>query len=100
MAVKKQPESEATGIPEAADEWFRQFLKLLEITMFETGQDLTTDARTVKKTWPTSKSCVRLDLLQSSTDNIRSKLLSACLAQSGQTDHGGLNHWQLRRSRT
>ena len=44
MAVKKQPESEAKEIPEAADEWFRQFLKLLELTIVETGQDLPPDA--------------------------------------------------------
>ena len=38
MAVKKQLDFEASDLPEAASDWFRQFLKHLELFMVETGQ--------------------------------------------------------------
>jgi hypothetical protein len=44
MAVKRQPESEAGEIPEVANEWFRQFLRVLELTIVESGQGLSPDA--------------------------------------------------------
>lgn len=44
MVVKKQPEPDVTEIAEAANDWFRQFLKLLECTIVQTGQDLPPDA--------------------------------------------------------
>jgi hypothetical protein len=44
MAVKKQPESSAGGLCEAANDWFRQFLKHLEIYMADTGQALRPDS--------------------------------------------------------
>ena len=44
MAVKKQPESSAGELCEAANDWFRQFLKHLEIFMVETGQALPPDS--------------------------------------------------------
>jgi len=40
MAVKKQPDSGTRELSEAANDWFRQFLKHLEIYMMETGQSL------------------------------------------------------------
>ncbi len=46
MAVKKQPESDARELSEAANDWFRQFLKHLELFMVETGQALPPDAET------------------------------------------------------
>ena len=45
MAVKKQPESGAGELSENANDWFRQFLKLLEISLAETGQGLPPDAQ-------------------------------------------------------
>jgi len=44
MTVKKQPESSAGELCESANDWFRQFLKLLEINMAETGQALRSDS--------------------------------------------------------
>lgn len=44
MIVKKQPESSAGELCEAAVDWFRQFLKLVEIHMAETGQGLHPDS--------------------------------------------------------
>jgi hypothetical protein len=44
MTVKKQPESSAGELCESANDWFRQFLKLLEIYMAETGQALRSDS--------------------------------------------------------
>lgn len=40
MVVKKQPESDSGELSGAANDWFLQFLKHLEIFMTETGQDL------------------------------------------------------------
>jgi len=40
MAVKKQPDSNASELTETANDWFRQFLKHLEIHMVETGESL------------------------------------------------------------
>lgn len=44
MAVKKQPDSGASELPEAAHDWFRQFLKHLELFMVETSQSLGPDS--------------------------------------------------------
>jgi len=44
MGVKKQPDSEAGKIPEVVDDWFRQFIKHLELHLVETGQELSPDA--------------------------------------------------------
>lgn len=44
MGVKKQPDSEAGKIPEVVDDWFRQFIKHLELYLIETGQELSPDA--------------------------------------------------------
>ena len=40
MAVKKQPDSGTGELTEAANDWFRQFLKHLEIHLVATGQRL------------------------------------------------------------
>lgn len=44
MGVKKQPDPEAGKIPEVVDDWFRQFIKHLELYLVETGQELSPDA--------------------------------------------------------
>ena len=44
MVVRKQPESAAGEVSESAHDWFRQFLKHLELFTVETGQDLPPDA--------------------------------------------------------
>ncbi len=44
MAVKKQPDSDAGTVPEGANDWFRQFLKHVELFMAETGRELSPDA--------------------------------------------------------
>jgi len=40
MAVKKQPDSGASELLEAANEWFCQFLEQLELFWVETSQSL------------------------------------------------------------
>lgn len=47
MAVKKQPESDVGGLHDALNDWFRQFLKHLEVYMFEAGQELPSDAQSM-----------------------------------------------------
>lgn len=44
MTVKKQPETSGGELCESANDWFRQFLKHLEIFMTETGQALRPDS--------------------------------------------------------
>lgn len=44
MTVKKQPEASAGELSETANDWFRVFLKHLEIYMAETGKALRPDA--------------------------------------------------------
>ncbi|MFO1041160.1 MAG: hypothetical protein U0941_05195 [Planctomycetaceae bacterium] len=44
MTVKKQPESSVRELYESANDWFRQFLKRLEINMADTGQALRSDS--------------------------------------------------------
>lgn len=40
MAVKKQPEANPDGLSEAADDWFRSFLKHVELHLADTARDL------------------------------------------------------------
>ena len=44
MTVKKQPEPSDRELCEFANDWFRQFLKHLEIFMAETGKSLRSDS--------------------------------------------------------
>ena len=44
MAVKKQPDSGTGELSEAANDWFRQFLKHLELYLVAVGQRLTADS--------------------------------------------------------
>lgn len=44
MNAKKQPESSAGVISESLNDWFRAFLKHLEINMADAGQSLRADA--------------------------------------------------------
>ncbi len=46
MAVKKQPESNSGKLHETTNDWFREFLKHLELFMVETGQSLAANAAT------------------------------------------------------
>gem|GEM_PF-3781386 len=38
MAIRKQPDSGASELHECANDWFRQFLKHLELFLLETGK--------------------------------------------------------------
>ena len=44
MAVKKQPDPEPATVSEGANDWFRQFLKHLELSWSEIGQAIPSDA--------------------------------------------------------
>jgi hypothetical protein len=44
MTIQRQPESSAGELYESANDWFRQFLKHLEIFMADTGQALRSDS--------------------------------------------------------
>jgi|694.fasta_scaffold46585_3 hypothetical protein len=44
MAVKKQPDPESATVSEGANDWFRQFLKHLELSWSEIGKDLPSNA--------------------------------------------------------
>lgn len=43
MAIKKQLNSKRDELSEAANDWIRQFLKVLELNLLEEGQDLASD---------------------------------------------------------
>jgi hypothetical protein len=43
MAAKKLPEPESTSTPENASDWFRQFLKHLELEIADGGRELQAD---------------------------------------------------------
>ncbi len=68
MAVKKQPESGAGELSETANDWFRQFLKLLELSLVETGQGLPPDAQPTDYGLAAMRA-VRLTLLDSGIDD-------------------------------
>jgi hypothetical protein len=67
MAVKKQPESAGGEIPEAASDWFRQFLKLVELTIVEMGPGLPPEA-TPADCRLAAMRAVKLTLLDSGVD--------------------------------
>jgi hypothetical protein len=68
MAVKKQPESGAGEISETANDWFRQFVKLLELFIVETGQGLPSDARATDYRLAAMRA-VKLTLVDSGIDD-------------------------------
>ncbi len=68
MAVKKQPDSGARELPEAASDWFRQFLKHLELFMVETGQLLRADSDSTEYQLAAIRA-VKLTLLDSGMDD-------------------------------
>ena len=45
MVVKKQPDADTGGLSEAANDWFRQFLKHLELNLVATGQCLSAESQ-------------------------------------------------------
>lgn len=67
MAVKKQPDSGAGEISEAAIDWFQQFLKHLEIFMAETGQNVPADSGPEELNLAAMRA-VKLTLLDSGID--------------------------------
>jgi len=68
MAVKKQPESGAGELSETANDWFRQFVKLLELFIVETGQGLPPDAKVTDFRLAAMRA-VRLTLVDSGIDD-------------------------------
>jgi hypothetical protein len=68
MAVKKQPESNPGKLHEAVNDWFRQFLKHLELYIVETGQSLTSNSNTMDFSRAAIQA-VKLTLLDSGADN-------------------------------
>ena len=67
MAVKKQPDPDAGTLSEGANDWFRQFLKHLEISMAEIGQGLPPDASTPDFSLAAMRA-VKMTLLDSGLD--------------------------------
>lgn len=68
MAVKKQPDPDTGTLHEGANDWFRQFLKHLEIFMAETGQGLSSDAKNSDYSFAAMQA-VKLTLLDSGLDS-------------------------------
>jgi len=68
MAVKKQPESGAGELSETANDWFRQFVKLLELFIVETGQGLPPDAKATDYRLAAMRA-VKLTLVDSGIDD-------------------------------
>jgi hypothetical protein len=68
MAVKKQPESGAGELSETANDWFRQFLKHLELYIADTGQGLPPDAKNADYGLAALRA-VRLALVDSGIDD-------------------------------
>lgn len=68
MAVKKQPDPEGGTLHEGANDWFRQFLKHLEIFLAETGQGLSSDSDSADYSLAATRA-VKLTLLDSGLDD-------------------------------
>ena len=68
MAVKKQPESNSGKLHETTSDWFREFLKHLELFMVGTGQSLAANAVTFDLSLAAMRA-VKLTLLESGMDN-------------------------------
>ncbi|XZE20709.1 hypothetical protein SH449x_000593 [Pirellulaceae bacterium SH449] len=64
MAVKKQPDPKSAKVSAGANDWFRQFLKHLELSWSEIGQALPSDA-TPADFGPTVMRAVLMTLLDS-----------------------------------
>jgi hypothetical protein len=67
MTVKKPPESSAGELCEPANDWFRQFLKLLEVFLAETGQTLRLDSDSTELRLAAVRA-LKLTLLDSGAD--------------------------------
>lgn len=67
MNVKRQPESSAQELYESANDWFRQFLKHVEIFMAATGQALRPDSDAAELRLAALRA-VKLTLLDSGAD--------------------------------
>ena len=64
MAVKKQPDSGASELTESANDFFRQFIKHIEIYMVEIGQSLVPDSDSADHRLATMRA-VKLTLIDS-----------------------------------
>ena len=64
MAVKKRPESDSGTLSEAANNWFRQFLKHVELFMVETAQGPHEDSKSADHCLAAMRA-VKLTLLDS-----------------------------------
>ena len=67
MAVEKQPDDSDT-LPDSANDWFRQFLKHLEMHMVDTGQGLAENAKPSEYGLATMRA-IKLTLLDSGLDD-------------------------------
>jgi hypothetical protein len=47
MAVKKQPDSDVAGLHEDVEDWFRTFIKSLELSLVELGRELPPRAKSI-----------------------------------------------------
>jgi hypothetical protein len=81
MAVKKQPDPDAGEIPELVNEWFRQFLKHLELHFVALGQTVSSDSAPADYHLAAMQA-VRLTLLDSgmSEDGFRKLLEKVAMA--------------------
>lgn len=75
MAVKKQPDPDTGEIPEFVNEWFRQFLKHLELHLLTRGQSISSESAPADYHFAALQA-VRLTLLDSgmSEDGVRDLL--------------------------
>lgn len=75
MAVKKQPDPDAGEIPELVNEWFRQFLKHLELHLLTHGPSISSESAPADYHFAAMQA-VRLTLLDSgmSEDGFRDLL--------------------------
>ncbi len=91
MAVKKQPESDAGTLSETANDWFRQFLKHLELFMVETGQGLSADSKPADHHLAALRA-VKLTLLESGMDGEEARNLLGRIAVE-ETSTGTQLEW-------
>ena len=68
MAIKKQPNPQVAALHEGANDWFRQFVKHLELSLAETGQGLPSDSK-ITDYGLVAVQAVKLTLLDSGLDS-------------------------------
>lgn len=85
MAAKKQPEASTSELAVAASDWFRQFLKILELFMIEVGKRLGQDSEVADYQLAAMRA-VRLTFLDSGLDDDRLRGLLGQVALEGLSD--------------